>query len=104
MAFPYLVTLSLLAAAALAGCSEEPLPEVSQENCTFPQMMQIKDQARREDFKSFCSYIPDSAWPIHPDKWLKLSEAEREKFQEASTRIRPTPNPINWLSKGLGGD
>lgn len=98
MASPYVAAFSLLAATALAGCGQESLPEVSQENCTFPKMMLIKDPARREDFKSFCSYIPDSAWPIHPDKWLKLSDEERKKFQDASSRIRPTPNPINWLS------
>lgn len=99
MAFPHVSAFSLLlVAAALAGCGQEPLPEVSQENCTFRKMMLIKDQGRRADFKSFCSYIPRSAWPIHPDKWLMLSDEERQKFEEASSRIGRTPNPLNWLS------
>ena len=104
MAFPSVATLALLAAAALAGCGQEPWPEVSQENCTFQKMMQIKDQARRVDFDSFCSHIPKTAWPIHPDKWLMLPESERQQFEQAQSLKYKTPNPINWLSKSFERD
>ena len=98
MASPHLAASSLLAFAALAGCGQEPFPEVSKDNCTFQRMMQIKDHARRVDFQSFCSHIPKTAWPIHPDKWLVLSEDERREFEQAELRKHTTPNPLDWFS------
>jgi hypothetical protein len=49
----------------------------------------------------FCRAIPKSAWPMQPDKWLALSEAERAvhaKNDRLAPRMGDTPHPLDWLA------
>ena len=65
------LVLTVFAAAALAGCGEQELPAVNDENCTTETIKNIKNKAAQQDFASLCSRrsVYPATPPANPMQW-----------------------------------
>ena len=56
----------------MAGCDRnQAMPEVNNENCQTAKIMQIKDEATRQEFGKICSrrLAQPNSLPSNPKRW-----------------------------------
>ncbi len=66
------LVLTVIAAAALAGCGEPESPAVNDENCRPEVIAKIKDKTAQQDFASRCSRqsVYPATPPANPMQWV----------------------------------